>query len=92
MINRMNLGIIQFALAFGITFALTRDPWISGLVSLVAPAVHAVAVLANSALWRRLLHPVTAQEPAATACSAEQPCELCPRIRTSPERHPRLHA
>ena len=91
MINRMNLGTIHFALAFGIMFALTRDPWISGLVSLIAPMIHAVAVLAHSAPWRRLFQQ-TAERQNSAGHSDTLQCRFCTRSQESGDRHPHMHA
>ncbi|ANF57862.1 DUF2061 domain-containing protein [Halotalea alkalilenta] len=76
MIKQMNFGMLHFSVTFAVFFALTRDPWLSGLASLIAPLLNLVAGGAAGALNQRLFRPEL------------KPC----RIRsTDQERRPRDH-
>lgn len=51
MVKRMNLGVVYFLATFLAVYAVTRDPWLSGLASLIAPLGHVIKLILNRRLW-----------------------------------------
>jgi uncharacterized membrane protein len=45
---------MHFTIAFGVTYALTGDLVIGGLVALIEPAVNTVGYYVHEGIWERL--------------------------------------
>lgn len=54
MIKTMSFAAMHFSVAFGVTYALTGDLVIGGLVALVEPAVNTVGYYFHEKLWDRI--------------------------------------
>ncbi len=54
MIKIMSFAAMHFSVAFGVTYALTGDLVIGGLVALVEPAVNTVGYYFHEKLWDRI--------------------------------------
>lgn len=54
MTKTMTFAVMHFGVAFGVTYALTGDLVIGGLVALVEPAVNTVAFHFHEQVWRRV--------------------------------------
>jgi uncharacterized membrane protein len=50
----MSFAAMHFSVAFGVTYALTGDVVVGGLVALVEPAVNTVGYYFHEKLWERI--------------------------------------
>ena len=53
MAKTTTFAITHFTVAFGVTFALTGDVVVGGLVAMVEPAINTVAYYFHEKLWQR---------------------------------------
>ncbi len=77
MVKRMNLGVIYFLVSYAAVYAVTRDPWISGLISLVAPLGHVAKLTRKRKLWAPLEK--RCQFSSCAVCPGAQHCMLTHR-------------
>lgn len=54
MIKTATFAVMHFSIAFGVTWALTGDIVVGGLVALVEPAVNTVAFYFHEKVWKRI--------------------------------------
>jgi uncharacterized membrane protein len=66
MAKTFSFAILHMAVAFGVGFAMTGDPWIGGALALVEPACNSVAYYFHERVWKRF------EAPAALARRAVQ--------------------
>ncbi|KAA6184314.1 DUF2061 domain-containing protein [Thiohalocapsa marina] len=67
MTKTISFAIMHFTVAFGVTYALTGDLVIGGLVAMVEPAVNTVAYHFHEQIWERLRRRPSAGGPDAAA-------------------------
>ena len=53
MTKTMSFAAMHFSVAFGVTYALTGDVVVGGLVALVEPAVNTVGYYFHERIWER---------------------------------------
>ncbi|ALS98868.1 DUF2061 domain-containing protein [Lacimicrobium alkaliphilum] len=54
MTKTFTFALIHFSIAFGITYLLTGDVLIGGLVALIEPAVNTVAFYFHEKVWKKI--------------------------------------
>ena len=54
MTKTMSFAAMHFSVAFGVTYALTGDVVVGGLVALVEPAVNTVGYYFHERIWERI--------------------------------------
>ena len=54
MTKTISFAVMHFSVAFGVTYALTGDLVIGGLVAMVEPAVNTVAYYFHERVWERI--------------------------------------
>lgn len=54
MLKTLSFTLMHFTIAFCVTFLLTGDLLVGGLVALVEPAVNTVGYMIHEHLWQRL--------------------------------------
>jgi uncharacterized membrane protein len=54
MTKTISFAVMHFSVAFGVTYALTGDLVIGGLVAMVEPAVNTVAYYFHEQVWERI--------------------------------------
>lgn len=59
---------MHFSIAFGVTWLLTGDLLLGGLVATVEPAVNSVAYVVHEKIWRRHEQKQRRYASAATSC------------------------
>ncbi len=65
MLKTITFAITHFTIAFGITYALTGDLVLGGLVAVVEPAANTVAYFFHEKIWQRLQHKNETRQRAA---------------------------
>lgn len=63
MLKTISFAVLHFTVAFGVTFALTGDIMIGGLVAMIEPAINTVAYYFHEVAWNKLS--VSQQQPVA---------------------------
>ena len=53
MTKTISFAVMHFSVAFGVTYALTGDVVVGGLVALVEPAVNTVGYYFHERIWER---------------------------------------
>mgnify|MGYP003633777813 CR=1 FL=1 len=56
MLKTITFAIMHFSIAFGITYAITGDLVLGGMVAIIEPAANTVAYFFHEKLWQRLQH------------------------------------
>ena len=54
MTKTFTFALIHFSIAFGVTYLLTGDVLIGGLVALIEPAVNTVAFYFHEKVWKKI--------------------------------------
>ncbi|MCO7232162.1 MULTISPECIES: DUF2061 domain-containing protein [unclassified Cobetia] len=54
MIKTLTFASMHFSIAFGVTYLLTGDIVVGGLVAIVEPAVNTVAFFFHEKVWNRV--------------------------------------
>ncbi|MFP5299740.1 DUF2061 domain-containing protein [Cobetia sp. SIMBA_158] len=54
MIKTLTFASMHFSIAFGVTYLLTGDIVVGGLVAIVEPAVNTVAFFFHEKIWNRV--------------------------------------
>lgn len=54
MTKTFTFALLHFSIAFGVTYLLTGDVLIGGLVALIEPAVNTVAFYFHEKVWKTL--------------------------------------
>ena len=54
MIKTLTFASMHFSIAFGVTYQLTGDIVVGGLVAIVEPAVNTVAFFFHEKVWNRV--------------------------------------
>ncbi|WP_088329062.1 DUF2061 domain-containing protein [Lacimicrobium sp. SS2-24] len=54
MTKTLTFALLHFGIAFGITYLLTGDVLIGGLVALVEPAVNTIAFYFHEKVWHQI--------------------------------------
>ncbi|WP_188151379.1 DUF2061 domain-containing protein [Teredinibacter waterburyi] len=75
MAKTCSFATMHFTVAFGVTWLLTGDIVVGGLIALVEPAVNSVAYFFHEKLWTRLAkgNPDKAGPDSGVSYSAAQP-------------------
>lgn len=63
MAKTTTFAITHFTVAFGVTYALTGDIVVGGLVAMVEPAVNTVAYYFHERIWQRISMKKSASTP-----------------------------
>ncbi|GED42232.1 DUF2061 domain-containing protein [Cobetia marina] len=69
MIKTLTFASMHFSIAFGVTYLLTGDIVVGGLVAIVEPAVNTVAFFFHEKVWNR----VTARRQQAAEQQGSRP-------------------
>ncbi|SNY50701.1 Uncharacterized membrane protein [Arsukibacterium tuosuense] len=54
MIKTITFALMHFTIAFGVTYAITGDLVLGGLVAVIEPAANTVAYFFHEKIWQRL--------------------------------------
>ena len=54
MTKTVSFALLHFSIAFAITYLLTGDLWVGGLVALIEPSVNTAAFYVHEKVWKRL--------------------------------------
>lgn len=54
MIKTITFAIMHFSVAFGVTYLITGDLVLGGLVAIIEPAVNTVGYFFHEKVWQRL--------------------------------------
>lgn len=53
MLKTVTFAIMHFAIAFGVTYVITGDLMLGGLVAIIEPAVNTVGYFFHEKIWHR---------------------------------------
>lgn len=54
MLKTITFAVMHFTIAFGVTYAITGDLVLGGLVAVIEPAANTVAYFFHEKIWQRL--------------------------------------
>lgn len=57
-VKTASFGVIHFGVAFSVTYLLTGDAFIGGLMATIEPAINSVAYFFHERVWQRNKHNV----------------------------------
>jgi len=66
MIKTITFAIMHFSVAFGVTYLITGDLVLGGLVAVIEPAVNTVGYFFHEKVWQRLDNRKTTAGPLLT--------------------------
>ncbi|GMQ47268.1 DUF2061 domain-containing protein [Vibrio sp. 10N] len=58
-VKTASFAVIHFSVAFSVTYLLTGDAFIGGLMATIEPAINSVAYFFHERVWQRNKHNVT---------------------------------
>ncbi|KKO46166.1 membrane protein [Arsukibacterium ikkense] len=62
MLKTTTFAIMHFSIAFGVTYAITGDLVLGGLIAVIEPAANTVAYFFHEKIWQRLQHQQQARQ------------------------------
>lgn len=66
MMKTMTFAIMHFSIAFGVTYLITGDLVLGGLVAIIEPAVNTVGYFFHEKIWQKFDRKKTAATPLLT--------------------------
>lgn len=60
MSKALSFSVMHFIIAFSLTFALTGDLFVGGMVAIIEPTINSIAYVFHEAFWQRKLKPLKA--------------------------------
>jgi uncharacterized membrane protein len=66
MIKTITFAIMHFSIAFGVTYLITGDLMLGGLVAIIEPAVNTVGYFFHEKIWQKFDRKKTVRTPLLT--------------------------
>lgn len=66
MMKTMTFAIMHFSIAFGVTYLITGDLVLGGLVAIIEPAVNTVGYFFHEKIWQKFDRKKTVHTPLLT--------------------------